>query len=80
MSDEADKSLNALHDLFERYVEQPDEFKGESDRAAAILAASNFEVWLGEVIKVRFGVLSGEMSSDLLRTTERRKPARQRLR
>ena len=41
------------------------ELVGESARAAAILVASNFEVWLGEVIGMRFGVLSGEMSSDL---------------
>ena len=65
MSDEEDKGLDALSDFFRRHAEYTAELNGESDRAAAILAAANFDVWLGEVIEMHFCVLSGEMSGDL---------------
>ena len=65
MSDEEDKGLNSLRHFFKRHAEYTAELNGESDRAAAILGAANFDVWLGEIIEAHFGVLSGEMSCNL---------------
>ena len=56
-------SENPPFQTLQGVLDYQEELVGESARAAAILAASNFKVWLGEVIKARLG--AGAMSNDL---------------